>query len=89
MLFQDVDTQVQEMVTTIMGKYPKIVAEGGQKNMADPFVIAFAKCNNFIVVSGETKQGNENKPTIPFLCKEFNVKHMNILELIRHEGWLF
>jgi hypothetical protein len=57
--------------------------------MADPFVIAFAKCNNFIVVTAETRRGNENKPTIPFLCKEFSVKYMNILKLIRQERWFF
>lgn len=89
MLFQEVNEEVQKIVTTIMGKYPKIMKKGGQKNEADPFVIAFAKCNNFIVVTGEIKPGNENTPTIPFLCREFDVKYINILELIRLEKWLF
>lgn len=88
-LFQEVDEGVQKIVTTIMGKYPQIMKKGGQKNEADPFVIAFAKYNNFIVVTGEIKPGSENKPTIPFLCREFNVKYINILELIRLEKWLF
>lgn len=88
-MFKAVDTDIQKNVTIIMSKYPRIVAEGGQKNMADPFVVAFAKQNNCIVVTGEKRSGSKNKPTIPFLCNEFDIKCMSILELIRNEKWLF
>ena len=74
----------------IVNRFPKIVAEGGQRNTADPFVIAYAKQHGLTVVTGEREHGgSEKKPNIPFLCKKFDLRCINMLGLIRSEKWLF
>lgn len=87
-LFVNVDEEIQEIVAQIMGKLPRIVAEGGQRNMADPFVVAFAKQNNLIVVTGE-KGGSIKKPKIPFVCETFDVEYISFVDLVRKEKWTF
>ncbi len=90
LLFENVDENIQKTVSTIMRKYPRIIAEGGQKNAADPFVIAFAIQHKLIVVTEEKKgSGSNKKPSIPFLCKAFDVECINLLDLIRLEEWTF
>lgn len=88
-LFVEVDEEIQEIVAQIMGKFPRLVAEGGQRNLADPFVIAFARQHKLIVITAERRSGSEKKPTIPYICREMGVKHISLLQLIRQEKWSF
>jgi hypothetical protein len=88
-LFEPIDEDIQRIVTNIMAKFPRIVAKGGQKNMADPFVVAFAKQHEFTVVTAERRQGSINKPTMTFLCQQLEVPVISLLDLIRQEKWQF
>jgi predicted nuclease of predicted toxin-antitoxin system len=88
-MFLQVDEKIQEYIAKIMGKYPRIVAEGGQKNMADPFVVAFAKQHNLTVITAEKNIGSDKKPSIPYICQGLDVECISFLDLIRREKWSF
>ena len=89
-LFVPVDENIQKIVSEIMKNYPRIVAESKQnkKNNADPFVIALAKQNDVTAISAE-EGSSEKKPKIPFICENFEIKHITFLEFIRTEKWSF
>ena len=54
------------------------------KNWADPWVIAEAECRGWAVVTQEKKP-----KMIPKVCGDRGVPCMNLLEMIRREGWRF
>jgi len=56
---------------------------------ADPFVIALAKVEDLIVVTGERATNNLAKPKIPDVCNDMGIECINILDLMRREGWQF
>lgn len=58
----------------------------GGKN-ADPFVIAKAGINNFVVVTMEN--GPENAAKIPNICAHFSVDCINLEGFMEAEGWSF
>ncbi len=81
------------MVTEPLGKVYSVVGEitsGNQdwvsenKNLADPWVIAEAECRGWAVVTQEKKP-----KMIPKVCGDRGVPCMNLLEMIRREGWRF
>lgn len=87
-VFIDVDEDIQQIVTDILNRHPKLVSEGGQRSYADPFVIALATQHNCVVVTGENG-GTESSPKIPFVCRARGIECINMLELIRRERWTF
>lgn len=87
-LFLDVDEEIQIEVSKILKQFPRLVAEGGQRSMGDPFVIALAKVKKCTVVTSEDI-GTEKSPRIPYVCQELRVNCISILDLIRKEGWSF
>ena len=88
-IFIPVDEDIQKTVTQIMNSYPRLVAEGGQRNRADPFVIALARLHNLIVITAETKMGSENKPSIPYICHKMDITCINFMQFIREREWSF
>jgi hypothetical protein len=60
---------------------------------ADAYVIALAKMRNGIVVTQETSAAEKQKPKrthfIPDVCRELGIPCVNLLGLIRREGWRF
>jgi len=87
-LFVDVDEEIQMIVSDILKSHDRLVAEGGQRSRADPFVIALAKQNKCAVVTAENG-GTQQKPKIPFVCKSLGIECITILDLIRRERWTF
>lgn len=87
-LFIEIDEEIQRVVKDIMSRYPKLVAEGGQRSFGDPFVIALAKQHGCSVITAES-MGTEKSPRIPFVCKSMDIECITILELIRREKWKF
>ena len=55
------------------------------RNDADPWVIAYALAFGGVVVSEEHPGGRDVK--IPEVCHQMGVRHMNLLELLRAEGF--
>ncbi len=57
------------------------------KPVADPFVIAKAKCIDGCVVSDELLKPNAAK--IPNVCKHFGVAHLDLEGFMEKENWTF
>jgi len=86
-----------EIIKDILQKYPSIVNVDG-RNSADPFVIALAieMMNNNqqtlfpikrIVVTEEKLRGNQVR--IPFICQNYNIECLNVIDMFRAEGITF
>lgn len=57
-------------------------------NGADPWVIAYARALGGVVVSEERPRvDRRGSVKIPEVCLELGVKHMNLLDLLRAEGF--
>lgn len=88
-LFYPMDEPLWREARSIMATFPRLVKEGKRKNQADPFVIALAKITGRIVVTEELGEGNDNKPNIPYICRNLQVPCTNVLGLFRHLQWNF
>jgi len=64
----------------------KLVNTQKNRHQADPFVIALAKIENGIVVSGEWPSRNLERPKVPDVCNALGVPHIRLVEMLRREG---
>jgi hypothetical protein len=88
-LFVPVDeNEQQDRVTEIMTRFPHWVDAEADKNDADPFVIALAMVNGLTVVADEVR-GSEVNPHIPYVCAQYGVRCMRVVEFIREIGLRF
>lgn len=77
------DEQVQLKVREILKRFPDLLTGSKKANTADPFVIALASIHNCILVSDETRAGNNNPVKIPNVCDEFDVTVIKFVEFLR------
>lgn len=88
-LFVPLTEDVQGATTSILAQHPKLVGVGGQRSMADPFVIALAMVRSGAVVTEEIETGNINRPKIPDVCRAIGVSCINLMEFIEDQQWIF
>lgn len=85
-----IDESVQEQVSEVLSKFPKLVDDRTGKSGADPWVIALAlTLENCVVVTEENPTNSENRPKIPDACAHFRVECIKIVDLIKKENWIF
>jgi hypothetical protein len=86
--FVDLTEEVQDQVTDLLARYPRMVAVGSDRGRADPFVIALAKVHNppLTVVTEEGK-GKPTNPKIPYVCREEGLEYRNFNGFLRETGW--
>ena len=88
-LFIDLVEELQDAVTTLLAKYPKLVATG--RNKADPFVIALATLSEptpLIIVTEESRlNGSAKRPNIPFICSNEGLTVNPLITLLRNTGF--
>lgn len=75
-------------VRSILHDHPKLTMTGTGRGRADPFVIAEAQIRGCPVVT-EERGGSQQKPRIPHVCTVLGVSSIDVLDLIRAEGWTF
>jgi tetrahydromethanopterin S-methyltransferase subunit A len=98
--FKELDEKQMEIVRQILAKYPSLAKCDNETAAADPFVIALAvemgsdpqktlsqTVKGRIIVTEEKLRGNKVK--IPFVCKDYDIECINIIEMCRVEGWKF
>lgn len=80
------DSAIGKVVGLITKDYPTW-SKQGQKNGADPFVIAVAEVRSAKVISGETN-GGPSKPKIPYVCTQRQIECGKFIEIIKDEKWV-
>jgi len=88
-LFVPIDDEIQPAVTDILENFERLVDTRKNRSAGDPFVIALAQIQSCTVVTGEGATGNLSRPNIPDVCTELGVPCVNLLKMIRSEGWTF
>jgi len=88
-LFVPIDKGIQQVVSEISQNYKGLVDAGSHRSYADPFVIALALINKSCVITGEHLTSNIEKPKIPDVCRGLGIRYVNLLGLIREQGWVF
>ncbi len=88
-MFQPLDGKIQIVVRDILHGFPRLVDTRKHRSGADPFVIALARVENGGVITGEQPSGVLDKPHIPDVCSALSIPCMNLLDLIRMQGWVF
>ncbi len=87
-MFIEIDNPTQDRVLELMENYPKFVDERTNKSAGDPFVIALAMTHNpCLTVVTEESGGTIQRPKIPVVCTEEKVPCINLLQMIREQGW--
>jgi hypothetical protein len=78
---------------SIMGRFPGLNDPKSEYDEADAYVIALARLRNGIVVTQETPAAEKRNPKrthfIPDVCRELGVPCINLLGMMRREGWVF
>ena len=92
-LFVTLDPLVQREAATIESRYPDLMDPRSLHQSADAYVVALAKVKGGIVVSQETaaaeKRSTKRTHYIPDVCRDLGIHCMNLLGLMRREGWTF
>ena len=88
-LFIPIDERTQLIVRDILQNHRTLIDSRRNRSSADPFVIALAMMNSSIVVTEEHPTESDNRPHIPDVCNAYNLEWINLVELIRREGWEF
>jgi len=91
-LFVPLEEVLQEGLS-IKGRFPGLIDPKSEYEEADAYVIALAKLRNGIVVTQETPAAEKRNPKrthfIPDVCRELGVPCINLLGMMRREGWVF
>jgi len=90
-MFIPATTEIQARVSNIVNTYPNFMQERSPDGVwADPYVIALAQEQNRVVVSYERHaERNARRLKIPDICKAVGIDCINLLDLMRGEGWKF
>lgn len=98
-LFKPLNQKQIEIVRDIINKYPSLAEPDKETPAADPFVIALAieldkdpqktltPTKGKIIVTEERLRGSRVR--IPFVCKDYDIECINIIEMCRVQGWKF
>ncbi|MFC1946715.1 DUF4411 family protein [Chloroflexota bacterium] len=93
--FKNISYQQAVYVSEIISKFPTLIHYNKENDDADPWLIAtilelkntrdmFSSLFDYAVVSNES---TTIKNRLPFVCKHYSIKHMDINEFISDNGW--
>jgi hypothetical protein len=88
-MFLPLSAEIQRTASSILANLPKLVDARTGKSMADPFVVATAKVTSTKLVTQERPTGRAHRPKIPEACEHAGVAWLNLLDVIKVEGWIF
>jgi len=77
----------------VQGQFPDLLDPKAEYEEADAYVIALARIRDGIVITQETAASEKHKPKrthfIPDVCRDLGIPCINLLGLMRREGWTF
>lgn len=88
-LFIPIDEGIQQVVSQILSEHRRLIDTRKNRSSADPFVIALAQQKSCLVLTDERATGSSPRPHIPDVCASYGIECVNLLGLIRKEGWVF
>lgn len=99
-LFKELDPKQIKIVSQVLTQFPSLAKPNKDGPHADPFVIALAisleknpqqtlieTIKKRVIITEEKLKGNQER--IPFVCQNFGIACISILDLFRTEGWQF
>lgn len=87
-LFLPLDEAQQTAVAEVLAACPTLANAEGERNRADPFVVALARIRGGSVVSQErTRGGASGRYSIPDACAHFTIPCLRWLDFLREVGW--
>lgn len=91
-LFVPLTPELQAAGAAIEAAYPDLMDPKGLHESADAYVIALGRLRSGVVVSQETSAAEKHKSRrdhfIPDVCRDLGVTCINLLGLMRREGWV-
>jgi len=89
-MFLPTDQQTMNEVSGLIKRFPKFATTKGDKDFADPFLVAHAVTKGLVVVTQENLSGDPGKKLkIPDVCDALNIPHLNMLKMVKELGWVF
>lgn len=87
-LFVPLESDIQRATRQVLTECPKLVAVGGKRDGADPFVVALALARGGMVVT-EENSGSAVRPRIPDACDLLGVPCVGLVGFVQAQGWQF
>ena len=81
------DRDVQLATRDILRDFPRLIDTRKNRSGADPFVIGLAMVEGITVVTDERGTGRADRPHIPDVCAALGISCIDVVGLIRAEGW--
>lgn len=90
-MFVPLTIEIQTAVADILAVHSHWVPTDRSRNMADPFVVAVARAQGCTVVSGElwSNSARPDRVKIPNVFVSFGIQHIQFLDMMREQGWVF
>ncbi|KMQ70821.1 hypothetical protein SDC9_130801 [bioreactor metagenome] len=86
----DVYAQIAAWANANTHYYPSAIAEFLETDLADPWLIAYAKKNDCVIVTNESSQPDiKRKIKIPEPCVHFGVRFISPIQMFRELGETF
>jgi hypothetical protein len=87
-LFAPLDQPLQLAVAQVIEACPDLYDSDGERNRADPFVVALAKMRQAIVVTKERpRKGRTGRRRIPDACTDLDIPCIGWFEFLQGIGW--
>jgi Domain of unknown function (DUF4411) len=84
---------VLQQAQSIQGLFPDLLDPKAEFEEADAYVIALARMRDGIVVTQETTAAEKRSPRrthyLPDVCRDLGIPCINLLGMMRREGWQF
>lgn len=87
--FSPIDVLLQQQVHKVLADHPGLYDIEKNKSAADPFVVAEALQNGYTIVTEEKKTNDPAHPKIPDVCDAYAIRHIDLLALLREQGFRF